>query len=294
MTDQVPPPELPNRWVKVTHHSPAHIAERYPMASYGSNLWIAQVARRCPEADIVGAGHIPDCQLFFAYYAGIKEQAGATTPVAVYRLNARDVAAMDRQEGLGRSYERYLVTVTMADGTRLRCFTYVKRDMTPEAPSTIYYNRCADGYRDWHFDLDILRAARAQALRSERRHRPGTTGNTTSTGWSGRMWTGDRWEPVGANTWDAWKRDKAERRAAAKRSRDASGKFISSLVTGREIRDPGPACHDEMQPTLPIEYLTDPERAARLVDGQTSFTNPRNGERWSKGHDGIWRRTIES
>lgn len=287
MTEDQTPPELPTRWVKVTHHSAGHLAERYPYAGYGSNLWIEQVSRRCPEADIVGAGHIPDCQLRFAYYATVKETMGCTTPVAVYRLNARDIQAMDRFEGLGRSYERFLVTVTMADGTRQRCFTYVKRDDKVEPPSQLYYKRIEDGYRDWHFDLDILRAARSYAERNGKRQYHG--GGTPH--WGGNR----RWEPTGEawSTWDAWKADKAARRAAARRkARDGKGRFVS-LVTGRMLgEDPHPARYENEQGLLPIEYLTDPERAGKLVEGQVTFTNSL-GQLWRKGSDGVWRRVIE-
>lgn len=296
MTDIPTPPELPTRWVRVTHHQPGHLADRYLYAAYGSNLFIEQVSRRCPEADIVGAGHIPDCQLRFAYYATVKEAVGCTTPVAVYRLNARDIAAMDRFEGLGRSYERFLVTVTMADGTRQRCFTYVKRDDRVEAPSKIYYQRIEDGYRDWRFDLDILRAARSYAARNGRTQYHG--GNY------------GRWEPEGhgyghhagygkPNYWQDWQKERDERRRklsaiARKKARDASGKFVS-LVTGRTIdRDPSPALYEDEQGLLPIEYMTDPTRASKLVEGQVEFCNPRTGESWRKGSDGIWRRVIES
>jgi hypothetical protein len=296
MNNETTPPELPTRWVKVTHHSPGHLAERYAYAGYGSNLWIEQVSRRCPEADIIGAGHVPDCQLRFAYYATIKETVGCTTPVAVYRLNPRDIFAMDRFEGLGRSYDRYLVTVTMADGTRQRCFTYVKRDDKIEPPSQIYYKRIEDGYRDWRFDLDILRAARSYAERNGRKQWHG--GKPAND----RDWS--RWEPMGhgyhkPNYWQDWQKDRDERRRklseiAKRKQRDGAGRFVS-LVTGRTIdRDSSPARYEEAQGLLPIEYMTDPARAAKLVEGQVEFTNPRTGERWNKGQDGIWRRVIES
>ncbi len=131
---EVPEPAtiaIPLRWVRVTHKSPDHIAARYPYAAFGSNLNIGQMAQRCPMADPVGVGVLRSARLVFAYYLGIVQDDNATVPVGVYRLNAADIATLDRYEGLGRSYERYLVTVEL-NGQAVRCFTYIKRNNEPE------------------------------------------------------------------------------------------------------------------------------------------------------------------
>lgn len=165
MTQATPPtqPAIPIRWVKVNHHSAAHIAAHYNYAAYGSNLSLEQMTARCNAADIVGAATLEDAELIFAYYASIKIKRGARVPIGIYKLDAWDVAALDRREGLGRSYDRYLVTVTDAAGNQYRCFTYIKIDQRLEKPSDAYYTRCAMGYNDWQFDKDVLVKAREKA-----------------------------------------------------------------------------------------------------------------------------------
>lgn len=166
-----PPAPPPMRWVKVTHKNALHIAERYAYAAFGSNLDLGQMSRRCPQAEILGAGVLPNARLVFEQVATIVADERSTCPIGVYRLNATDVAAMDRSEGLGRAYDRYLVTAELP-GRLVRCFTYIKKDTRLGPPSQAYYDRIRSGYRQWGFDEQrVYRAARkARDLRVPPRH----------------------------------------------------------------------------------------------------------------------------
>lgn len=287
-------PELPTRWVKVGHQSPAHIAERYPYCAYGSNLLLDQMARRCPDAEIVGAGHIPNCRLLFAYYAGIAEHPGVTTPVAVYQLNARAVAAMDRFEGHPRHYVRTLVTVTMADGTLRRCFTYLKIDNRIEPPNARYYTVCRDGYRDWHFDIDILQAAQEYARHNDYKriqHRSDRHPMDYS-----------NWEPLGANGYIGRMRHTKRRR-----KNDDKREGVS-LVTGccrtcgevhKELLCPSlnlvkTYVEDSWkQRNLPVIPLADPARTSVYDGSNQNIFEGRDGQLWRKDSHGIWRRVED-
>lgn len=165
--DGAPVSSLPMAWVRVSHKSPDHIAPRYLYAAYGSNLALDQMTRRCPGVDIVGAGLLRDARLVFAYHLGIVRDDSATTLVGVYKCTAADVAALDRYEALGRSYDRILVTVE-CNGQAVRCFTYIKRDNHAEAPSDSYYATCLQGFNDWQFDSRRLRHARDHARKHGR------------------------------------------------------------------------------------------------------------------------------
>jgi hypothetical protein len=151
-------------WVRVSHKSPDHIAARYLYAGYGSNLNLEQMTRRCPGADLVGAGILRNARLVFAYHLGIVQDDAATVPIGVMKVTAADVAALDRYEALGRQYERILVTVE-CNGQAVRCFTYLKKDNALEAPSGPYYETCLQGYNDWAFDSRRLRHAREKAIK---------------------------------------------------------------------------------------------------------------------------------
>lgn len=157
------PNELPTAVLRVSHHSPRHIAERYPYAAYGSNLLLEQMANRTKDADAITSGRLPRYKLIFAHYCSIIEDKDSNVPVGIYALKAEDVERLDRREGLGRAYDRYLVTVLADDGRAIRCFTYIKRDQRLRPPPKPYYDIVAAGYRDWKFDDRRLRHAREQA-----------------------------------------------------------------------------------------------------------------------------------
>jgi hypothetical protein len=159
--------EVKTTLVKITHHHAAHVAAHWPYAAYGSNLSLVQMSERCRRADIVTSGKLVGYKLAFARVATILPDEGSTVPVGIYNLTPQDVESLDRKEGLSRTYDRYLVTPLTEDQRAIRCFTYVKRDPTPEAPSDKYYAKLLAGYRDWKFDDRRLRHARKTAQEQE-------------------------------------------------------------------------------------------------------------------------------
>jgi len=164
---------LPMKWVKVNHHSPEHLAARYPMASFGSNLSFAQIAQRCKTPELVGPGKVIDARLAFVGYsdkgvATMIADEGSTTLVGVYKMDAADIERMDRFEGMGRVYDRMLVTVMGDDGVARRCMTYLHRHPDwAAAPTDKYVARVLEGYRDWSFEDRRIRHARKRAIKDQ-------------------------------------------------------------------------------------------------------------------------------
>lgn len=156
--------EIPMTVLKVNHHNAGHIADRYPYAAYGSNLWMAQINERCPKVELVTAGRLLDYRIDFAHVATITADKASTVPVGIYKLTAKDIDRLDKKEGMGRVYDRYLVTPITDDGRALRCFTYVKRDGELQPPTDKYYGKVLTGYRDWRFDDRRLRHARQRSI----------------------------------------------------------------------------------------------------------------------------------
>lgn len=72
--------------------------------AYGSNLNLAQMARRCPDAKVVGIGTLKNYQLTFRGVATIEPVDGAETPVGVWEITPRDELALDRYEGYPSYY----------------------------------------------------------------------------------------------------------------------------------------------------------------------------------------------
>jgi cation transport regulator ChaC len=109
--------------------------------AYGSNMWREQMRQRCPEHEHLGIAMLKDHALCFPRsspvrncgVAGLIESPGAEVWGVVYRLNDRDLAALDKREGYDPTespqvnrYNRQPVRVLM-NGTTLDCVTYFAR-----------------------------------------------------------------------------------------------------------------------------------------------------------------------
>jgi hypothetical protein len=67
--------------------------------AYGSNLWHAQMALRCPGATLAGVLPLPGWRLALRRYALVERDAAARCPVALWRVTPAHMEALDRFEG---------------------------------------------------------------------------------------------------------------------------------------------------------------------------------------------------
>ena len=136
--------------------------------SYGSNLSVAQMLRRCPDAVYVGYAFLPDYRLLFkgsgsGSYLTIEPKKGRKVPVLVWKVSDADEEALDLYEGFPRFYRKETMDVellSLADGASLgeaEAFVYIMDEGRPLGqPSESYYQICAEGYRRFGFDERIL------------------------------------------------------------------------------------------------------------------------------------------
>lgn len=73
---------------------------------YGSNLWLAQMKRRCPESNFVGVALLRDWRWMVTIrgYANVVPSTGDVVYGLVYELSAEDEMILDRYEGVPISY----------------------------------------------------------------------------------------------------------------------------------------------------------------------------------------------
>ena len=123
--------------------------------SYGSNLNIRQMSFRCPDAEAVGTGVIPDYRLTFkalgaSAFATIEPCEGESVPVAVWQISRRDEAALDRYEGYPTHYTREQMDVLMDDGESINGLVYVMSPRAvPRLPSQGYFEAVLS-YQQYH------------------------------------------------------------------------------------------------------------------------------------------------
>ena len=143
--------------------------KRYYLA-YGSNLNIAQMQFRCPDAVIVGTAVIPDYELLFkgsltGAYLTIEPKQGSQVPVGVWEVSLTDELRLDRYEGFPSFYYKKEMRIPVVDirtgKTKLRdAFVYIMHeDRKLGVPTSFYVRTCLEGYRDFGFDTAPLRQA---------------------------------------------------------------------------------------------------------------------------------------
>lgn len=81
--------------------------------AFGSNLHLAQMARRCPESRYIGIAHLQDYrfQINQRGYANILPSRGDHVEGLVYLLNSNDEATLDRYEGVPVAYQKHNLTL---------------------------------------------------------------------------------------------------------------------------------------------------------------------------------------
>ena len=143
--------------------------KRYYLA-YGSNLNIAQMQFRCPDAVVAGTAMIPDYELLFkgsltGAYLTIEPKQGSHVPVGVWEVSLADELKLDRYEGFPNFYYKKDIRLPVADirtgKTKLHDgFVYIMHeDRKLGVPTSFYMRTCLEGYRDFGFDTAPLRQA---------------------------------------------------------------------------------------------------------------------------------------
>lgn len=125
--------------------------------AYGSNLNLAQMARRCPEATIYGSGIIKNYRLAFYRVASILPQPDAAVPVGVWEISAQDEKNLDRYEGFPHLYRKENIDVVMDNGETVTAMVYImNQDGAESYPDNFYYDTIHSGYRSFGFDTEYL------------------------------------------------------------------------------------------------------------------------------------------
>lgn len=143
---------------------------RYYIA-YGSNLNVAQMKQRCPDAKIVGTAELSGYELLFkgsktGAYLTIEPKEGSMVPVAVWETSLADEDALDRYEGYPIFYDKREMELKV-NGTKRDCYVYVMHEeRQEEIPSAYYIQCCLEGYADFGFDPEILMRAVEQNWRN--------------------------------------------------------------------------------------------------------------------------------
>ena len=146
--------------------------------AYGSNLNVRQMRARCPDAVPYGIADLVDWRLLFrgsktGAYLTVERAPGSHVPVAVWRVSERDELCLDRYEGYPAFYYKAdleLPVESLRTGKirKTRAFIYIMHEDRPlGVPSRHYVSTCAEGYRNFGFDINILADAYERSMEAE-------------------------------------------------------------------------------------------------------------------------------
>ena len=149
--------------------------KKYYLA-YGSNLNIAQMKHRCPNANPIGTAIIHDYALLFkgsktGAYLTIEPQKGAYVPVGVWEVTAEDEAKLDIYEGYPTFYYKKAIRLPIKffdgkDTAERTAFVYIMHeDRPPGVPTGYYIQVCRQGYHDFGFDMRLIYEACQKSLK---------------------------------------------------------------------------------------------------------------------------------
>ena len=138
--------------------------------AYGSNMSVEQMARRCPNAKLVGKAMLQDWKLKFKIHATIEQCEGSYVHALVWKIDKEDEKSLDEYEGWPAYYIKQDVEVTMTelDGTKPQKVTAMAYIMTEghqeSIPTPVYYDVMAEAYKRFGFDEAILQEALNEAM----------------------------------------------------------------------------------------------------------------------------------
>ena len=146
------------------------MAEKRYYLAYGSNLNMAQMEWRRPDAKPLGIAQISGYRLLFkgsnsGAYLTIEQETDSSVPVAVWAVSAADEARLDRYEGFPQFYYKKEMDITykgMVSGRKrkVRAFVYIMHEDRPFGiPSRQYMETCREGYDDFGLNRAILKKA---------------------------------------------------------------------------------------------------------------------------------------
>ena len=125
--------------------------------AYGSNMVQEQMARRCPDARLIGTGYISGARLEFYLHATVEKTGNKRNrvPVAVWEISGADEARLDRYEGYPSYYIKEEWPVHMSDGTEITGMIYIMKLIRNSPPSYSYYMGIRNAYHALGFERQV-------------------------------------------------------------------------------------------------------------------------------------------
>ncbi len=128
--------------------------------AYGSNMNRAAMARRCPGARAIGLATLEGHKFFVGIdgWGSVKPSAGGTVHGVLWRLTARDIAALHAYELLHQGLYDVRHLPVRSGGKRVRAMIYLLRRKARGKPKPGYVEMIAASARAWRLPEAYVRS----------------------------------------------------------------------------------------------------------------------------------------
>jgi cation transport regulator ChaC len=139
--------------------------------AYGSNMDRAGMAARCPGARAVGPATLEGWRFLINQdgYATITRSAGAVVHGVVWRLTARDRAALNVYESLGSGLYTVRTLPVRAGARCVPALVYLGRSRVPGPARPGYLDVVLRAAREWELPETYVRSVARNATHRETR-----------------------------------------------------------------------------------------------------------------------------
>jgi gamma-glutamylcyclotransferase (GGCT)/AIG2-like uncharacterized protein YtfP len=141
----------------------------YYVLGYGALTDPVTMLERCPSAVYTGIGTLDDHELYIDRCSSVRPATGAVTKGVVWKINKKDMTALDGYEGYPYLYERKEVDISI-DNRLVKVWVYyyaIDFKGAAEPASNNYYKTCKQGYRVFGLPFDNQFAAAQKKCRKK-------------------------------------------------------------------------------------------------------------------------------
>lgn len=126
--------------------------------AYGSNLWDAQMAARCPQARKLGRASLPGYRWIISArgYANVLESPRDTVEGVLFELSASDEASLDRHEGVAAGWYAKADLAVQHGDRDVVALVYVDHITAEGTPKGEYIHRINAGLSDAKLPEDYV------------------------------------------------------------------------------------------------------------------------------------------
>lgn len=115
-----------------------------------------EMARRCPGAVSLGHAKLIDYAFRFAVHADVVKCQGSYVDGVLWKIDNRNLDALDTLEGYPYYYNRRTLRVSHNDRIFMAHTYYMQPGNIPDHPSDSYFNLILEGYQQNNVPTDQL------------------------------------------------------------------------------------------------------------------------------------------